>query len=102
MTKLPDECPPPGPPVTLEDSEAVLAEFLGHCRTMVNACVREAWDKPAGMDIRITYTTAAARLMKTSLDVMARLEGDRKEFTHRIVVERGDTPAKISKTSHGS
>ena len=92
MTKLPADLPPPGSPLTVEQTAAVLAEFLGHCRRMVNGCVGEAWDKQVGMDVRITYTNSAARLMNTGLGLAARLEGDTGQTTHRVIVERGDTP----------
>jgi hypothetical protein len=89
------------------DPDEILAELLVECRGGVRMCFELSsnpdWDDDMG---RAEAMSVAARLIKTSIALAAALK-KKPEFTHRIIVERGQTaplppPVEISgKTIHG-
>jgi len=78
----------------------VLAELLIECRDGVRSCVELANDA----DYRCEAMSVAARLVKTSIALVAALKKTNADFTHRIIVERAGaappTPQISGKTIH--
>jgi hypothetical protein len=82
----------------------VLSGFLEDCRSTIGEILREAKAEtiPA---LRVQYTLAAAKLMRTSVEIVQALERETRQTTHRVVIERageGETPSKNLQTIHGA
>jgi hypothetical protein len=92
------------------DADQLLTGFLDECRTAVTDILRDARTETVPA-LRIQMTLAAAKLMRTSVDIVEALGRGGGETRHRVVVEHamrapapeldGGSPSKNVQTIHG-
>ena len=69
------------------DVDAVLAGFLGDCRNAIADVLATARNEKWAT-VRVEYTLAASKLMRTGVEIANAMQRRSRQTTHRVVVER--------------